>query len=95
MPASILFEHFDDPNAKILIHGTIDGYFIEKDGIILFDYKTDHIDPTHLDLAIKNIKQKYRGQLRLYERALNSFADAKVKSKYLILLDTQKVVEVK
>jgi len=95
LPASILFEHFDDPNAKILIHGTIDGYFIEKDGIILFDYKTDHIDPTHLDLAIKNIKQKYRGQLRLYERALNSFADAKVKSKYLILLDAQKVVEVK
>ena len=95
LPASILFEHFDDPNAKILIHGTIDGYFIEKDGIILFDYKTDHIDPTHLNLAIKNIKQKYRGQLRLYERALNSFADAKVKSKYLILLDAQKVVEVK
>ena len=95
LPAASLFNNFSDADAKILIHGTIDGYFTEKDGIILFDYKTDHIDQTHLQLAIKNIKQKYLGQLRLYERALNSFADKKVKAKYLVLLDACKVVEVK
>ncbi|MCT6890679.1 MAG: hypothetical protein M3Z87_13675, partial [Lactobacillus sp.] len=61
----------------------------------LFDYKTDHIDQSHLELAIKKIKQKYVGQLRLYERALNSFSDQKVKAKYLILLDACKIVEVK
>ena len=93
--ASKLFENFSDPNAKILVHGTIDGYYIDKDGIILFDYKTDHIDKNHLDLAIDKIKQKYAGQLRLYERALNSFSNQKVKNKYLILLDAKKVVEVK
>lgn len=95
LSASTLFENFSDPNAKILIHGTIDGYFIKNDGIILFDYKTDHIDNNHLDLAITKIKQKYTGQLRLYEQALNSFAIKTVKHKYLILLDAQKIVEVK
>ena len=95
LPAASLFNNFSDADAKILIHGTIDGYFTEKDGIILFDYKTDHIDQTHLETAIEKIKQKYLGQLRLYERALNSFAGKKVKAKYLILLDACKVVEVK
>ena len=89
-----MFNDFSDPNAKILIHGTIDGYFVEDDGIILFDYKTDHIDQHNLDLAIANIKQKYTGQLRLYERALNSFAEKPVKHKYLILLDAEKIVEI-
>lgn len=92
--ANRLFPSFSDPNAKILIHGTIDGYYIEDDGIILFDYKTDHVDKAHLDNSIKNIKEKYTGQLRLYEHALNEFEQVKVKSKYLILLDAQKVVEV-
>lgn len=95
LPAYTLFDHFSDPNAKILIHGTIDGYFIKNDGIILFDYKTDHVDNNHLDLAISKIKQKYTGQLRLYEQALNSFAPKTVKHKYLVLLDAQKIVEVK
>ncbi len=94
LSASTLFNDFSDPNAKILIHGTIDGYFIEDDGIILFDYKTDHIDQHNLDLAIANIKQKYTGQLRLYERALNSFSEKPVKHKYLILLDAEKIVEI-
>ena len=60
----------------------------------MFDYKTDHVDKAHLDNSIKNIKEKYTGQLRLYEHALNEFEQVKVKSKYLILLDAQKVVEV-
>ena len=95
LSASSLFDHFSDPNAKILIHGTIDGYFIQNDGIILFDYKTDYLDPNHLDLAINQLKQKYTGQLRLYEQALNSFANKKVTHKYLVLLAAQKIVEIK
>lgn len=95
LSAQTLFSNFSDPNAKILIHGTIDGYFINNDGIILFDYKTDHVDQNHIDLAIDQVKQKYTGQLRLYEKALNSFADQKVSQKYLILLDAKKIVEIK
>lgn len=95
IPATTLFEQFDDPAAKILVHGTIDGYFEEDDGMILFDYKTDHIDQAHLEQAIETIKHKYRGQLRLYEQALNELtANKQVKAKYLILLDAQKIVEI-
>lgn len=95
LSANTLFNNFSDPHAKILIHGTIDGYFIKNNGIILFDYKTDHIDTKHLDKAIAKIKQKYTGQLRLYERALNSFTKMKVSHKYLILLNAKTIVEVR
>ncbi len=78
-----------------MVHGTIDGYFIENNGIILFDYKTDHVDQKHLSTAIAKIKQKYTGQLRLYKKALNEFTPKKIRHKYLILLDANKVVEVK
>lgn len=94
LSAKTLFKDFSDPDAKILVHGTIDGYFIKDDGIILFDYKTDHVDQSHLTTAIQKIKQKYAGQLRLYEKALNEISNKKVKSKYLILLDAKQVVKV-
>lgn len=88
-----VFNKFSDPVDKILVHGTIDGYFEDKDGIILFDYKTDHVDKLHLEQSIIKIKQKYTGQLRLYEMALNEMKDLKVKSKFLVLLDAKKLVQ--
>lgn len=91
--AKKIFPDFSDPNAKILVHGTIDGYYIEDDGVILFDYKTDHIDTAHQASAVEAIKQKYQGQLKLYEAALNGFSKKKVKAKYLVLLDIQKLVK--
>lgn len=93
--ASKLFNNFSDPAAKILVHGTVDGYFETDEGLILFDYKTDFVDKKHEEQAIKKIKQKYTGQLRLYEQALNEMTDSKkVIGKYLILLDAKKVVPV-
>ncbi|OYS21919.1 helicase-exonuclease AddAB subunit AddA [Lactobacillus taiwanensis] len=93
--ASELFNNFSDPAAKILVHGTVDGYFEADEGLILFDYKTDFVDKKHEEQAIKKIKQKYTGQLRLYEQALNEMTDSKkVIGKYLILLDAKKVVPV-
>lgn len=93
-PAYKSIKGFSDKSAKILVHGTIDGYYLDEDGIILFDYKTDHIDKRHEEEAIATTKEKYNEQLKLYEEALNSFSKQKVKSKYLILLDAQKVVQV-
>ena len=85
---------FSDKNAKILVHGAIDGYYIENDGIILFDYKTDHIDLSNLDFEIEKLKTRYKEQLQLYEDALNDISKQKVKSKYLILLSAKKVVQI-
>ncbi|MDF7638920.1 helicase-exonuclease AddAB subunit AddA [Lactobacillus sp. ESL0791] len=95
LSAGQLFPNFSDPSAKILVHGTIDGYYVTDQGIILFDYKTDHVAQKNQELAIAQIKQKYTGQLRLYEQALKEFSGKKVLGKYLILLDAQQVVEVK
>lgn len=93
--ASELFNDFSDSAAKILVHGTIDGYFETDEGLILFDYKTDFVDKTHEEQAIDKIKQKYTGQLHLYEQALNEISEnKKVIGKYLILLDARKVVPV-
>ncbi len=75
--ASELFNDFSDSAAKILVHGTIDGYFETDEGLILFDYKTDFVDKTHEEQAIDKIKQKYTGQLRLYEQALNEISENK------------------
>ena len=95
LSARTLFKDFSDPDSKILVHGTIDGYFVAKNGIILFDYKTDHVNKSNIDKSIELIKEKYTGQLRLYEQALNEFSEKKVIGKYLILLDAKQVVEVK
>ncbi len=92
--AETLFPNFSDPTAKILVHGTIDGYYQGDKGITLFDYKTDYVDPTHEVSAIEKIKKRYNGQLRLYEQALNQFSANPVIDKYLILLSAKKWVKV-
>lgn len=91
--ASRIHSHFSDRNARILIHGTIDGYFEDQDGIRLFDYKTDFVDLKHHAQAIANLKKKYSSQLALYEQALNSYQRLKVKHKYLVLLNSQEIIE--
>ena len=56
---------------RILIHGIIDGYLETPKGIILVDYKTDHIDPQYREFELAKITGRYRGQLELYRQALN------------------------
>ena len=53
------------------------------------------MNKSNIDKSIELIKEKYTGQLRLYEQALNEFSEKKVIGKYLILLDAKQVVEVK
>src|SRR5699024_6529568 len=71
---------------KILVHGIIDGYIEEEEGIILFDYKTDRV-ARYGKKASDVMKKKYSGQLRLYREALESILNKKVTKTYLILLD--------
>ncbi|MCH3904390.1 MAG: helicase-exonuclease AddAB subunit AddA [Lactobacillus sp.] len=93
LPAKRLFADVSDETAKILLHGTIDGYFETPTGIVLFDYKTDQVDPNQQAAAIEKIKQRYRQQLNLYAQALTSFSGRPVIGQYLILLAAQKCVK--
>ena len=74
-----------------LIQGIIDVFWIEEDGIVLLDYKTDYAkDPQELVL-------RYEEQLNIYAEALNRvFADSglKVKEKLIYAFRFGKVIPV-
>ncbi|MHC9536543.1 helicase-exonuclease AddAB subunit AddA [Dellaglioa sp. BT-FLS60] len=94
LPASELFQNIESPNEKVLIHGIIDGYFVEDDELVLFDYKTDKVSKDSTIEGIEKITTRYRGQLNLYGEALTSMTGMKVAHKYLYLLAANHVVEV-
>lgn len=82
--ADQLFQDFSDPTSKILVHGTIDAYFINDNQITLWDYKTDHVpnNPT----AIKEFLAKYQGQLNFYQKALEEIYRLPVTQKSIVSL---------
>lgn len=49
---------------SILIQGIIDAFFVEDDGIVLLDYKTDRVGDA------RELIGRYEAQLKLYARAL-------------------------
>lgn len=92
LPAKDAFVEVQDEQAKILVHGIIDGYFINDDGITLFDYKTDYVQPNEAGLG--KIKQRYEGQLKLYALALTKMLNLPVVHRYLYLLSVDQIVSV-
>lgn len=89
MPTWRLFDDFGkkDPN-KILIHGIIDGYLETDAGVILFDYKTDHVKGSQALL------KRYAGQIKLYAAALESMYGQPVVGQYLYSLTQQQLISV-
>lgn len=74
VPANQVYENLDDEQ-PILIHGIIDGYFVDekKKTVTVFDYKTDFVPKAsgpRQQEAVNKLKQRYRGQLNLYRQAL-------------------------
>ena len=88
-PFEDIAEEDDD---QVLIHGIIDGYLVTNDGIILVDYKTDHLAAT--PAAIKQVVQKYSGQLRLYAEALNIMQPIPVVQMGLYLVELNEFVSI-
>ncbi|MRN06064.1 helicase-exonuclease AddAB subunit AddA [Lactobacillus sp. 0.1XD8-4] len=72
---------------RILIHGIIDGYLRTDKGIILVDYKTDHINVNYREFDLARLKDRYRGQLELYKEALNIMERVPVVQMGLYLLE--------
>lgn len=63
-----------------LIQGVIDVFWIEKDGIVLLDYKTDRVQQA------KELIDRYETQLKLYADALERvFAARKLKVKEILI----------
>lgn len=92
MDAKELFHDMKNVDDHVLIHGIIDGYYEDSDGLVLFDYKTDQVERFG-ESAEKEMRKKYSGQVKLYRNALESILEKPVKATYLILLDTAETIE--
>ncbi len=67
----------DGSKTMVLIQGMIDAWFVEDDGIVLLDYKTDAISEED------ELTRRYAGQLGLYQEALEGSLSKKVKEKLI------------
>jgi len=72
-----------------LLQGVIDCAFLEDEGWVLVDYKTDRI---HDEAAFL---QRYEGQIAWYAQALATITGIPVKEKYLYSLSLEKIFEMK
>ena len=77
VPANLVWED-SRPEEDVLIQGIIDVFWEEADGIVLLDYKTDHVDNA------QELVRRYKKQLELYADALSRFSDEKPMKEILI-----------
>lgn len=91
LPADQIFTRYDQTNDEILIHGIVDGYIEYDDHLVLYDFKTDYVGSQK---NVKNIVERYIGQLRLYKDALEKSLEKPVDHTYLVLLRNNQIVEV-
>ncbi len=61
----------------VLIQGIIDAFFVEKDGIVLLDYKTDSVD------SMEELWNRYETQMDYYGEALCKLMGQPVKERIL------------
>ena len=74
----------------ILVQGIIDLYYInENDELVLVDYKTDYVEKGKEE----ELLNKYRKQLDLYKRALESALNRKVDKVYIYSVYLEKEIE--
>lgn len=64
---------------QVLLQGVVDCAILEEDGIILLDYKTDHVNEENVDRAA----DRHRQQLEIYAEALTKIYQKPVKEKYI------------
>lgn len=94
MPAQSLFKDFQETDSQVLVHGIVDGYLRTPEGIILFDYKTDHINSRNLAQSEAKLIDRYGGQVNLYAEALQQMTQQPVIAQYLYLLTAGQLVAV-
>lgn len=72
----------------VLIQGIIDVFWVEEDGIVLLDYKTDRVD------SATRLRDMYKEQMDLYAEALERIFQLPVKEKYLYSFRLNQAIEV-
>jgi ATP-dependent helicase/nuclease subunit A len=74
---------------NVLIQGVIDCVFEDEHGTVLLDYKTDTISGKYKDFEVakKVLEDRYKVQVELYAKALESIWKKPIKEKYLYFFD--------
>ena len=81
-----------DLEEKLLVQGIIDLYYItQEDEIVLVDFKTDFVENRDEKILV----DKYRTQLELYKRALESALNRKVDKVYIYSTYLEKEILIK
>lgn len=75
-------------NENIVIQGKLDCAFVENDGAILIDYKSDNITDE------EKFKEIYLPQIEFYVEALRQCTGFEVKEKYLYSFKLKKYIEI-
>ena len=83
-----------DSDELVLIQGIIDAYLEEEDGLVLIDYKTDHVPEGNPQQGAKMLAERYRVQLDYYERALTQLTKKHVKERIIYSLALQMSINV-
>ena len=83
LPASRLNAAFPSEET-VLIQGIIDVFFVEEDGLVLLDYKTDSVD------SMQELWNRYETQLDYYQEALQKLMDKPVKERILYSFHLEK-----
>lgn len=83
-----------DSDELVLIQGIIDAYLEEEDGLVLIDYKTDHVPEGDPKQGAKMLAERYRVQLDYYERALTQLTGKHVKERIIYSLTLQMSINV-
>lgn len=66
-----------DSDQEILVQGIMDAYFEEADGIVLIDYKTDHVKTE------EELVKRYKKQLEIYAESLEQVTGKRVKERMI------------
>ena len=78
--------HMGDSDELVLIQGIIDVWLEEEGGMVLIDYKTDHVSDGEI------LVKRYKVQLDYYQRALEQMTGKRVKERIIYSLALQKEI---
>ena len=77
-----------DPLDRVMVRGRIDVMLVERDGLVLVDYKTDRVTRDTIDARA----EFYRPQVESYARAIEGIVGARVKAVHLVFLAAREVI---
>jgi len=77
LPVSMYGEGAKDLKDKFIVQGAVDLCFLEPDGVVVVDFKTDRVD------SMSELKKRYAAQLGIYSVACEKIFGKSVKERII------------